>query len=741
MQELDIEGVGTLRLIRYHGHETINGAFEFELWVSADDVAIALSDGVGKVAHLRFGADDARRNHIHGIVRRFEHSNESSDAATYRVVVVPEAWRMRLRKNTRIFQQMTVVDILTQVLGDADCGDFQMAASGSYATREYTVQYRESDWQFINRLMEEEGIYYFFEHDEGSCTMVVGDTASVHESIAGDATLKFRAETGALDASLEHVHNLNFGEEVVAGKVTMRDYNFKTPALSLESSTAADVDDDLEIYDYPGNYADGDGGSQLATMLLESHQARRKTGSGASSCARMASGRKFTLEDSPRDDLNIEYLLVRIEHRGADPLAHQLGDVEPYNNKFWIMPADVPFRPERRTPKPTINGIQTAVVTGPGGEEIHTDEHGRIKVQFHWDREGAKDENSSCWVRVKQPWAGPGWGSLWIPRIGQEVVIDFIEGDPDRPLCSGAVYHAANPPPYSLPDEKTKSTIKSDSSIGGGGFNELRFEDKAGSEEIFLHGQKDWNVVIENDENQEIGHDETRHVVNDQTLDVDHDQTITIGNDRHKTVKNDQFETVERHKRIDVTSNHDETIGGDATITIKGGQTLSITGDRSVSIDGEHEESVDKNQTITITKSQTTSVGEEMSLSVTKGKSEEVGEGSTEEVGGDKTSTLKGNYELTVKKDATFTVEKNFKQDVLDTHTLISGKKFAIQCGDATVEIAKDGKISIFGKDITVKGEGTVKVEGKKLEVDSKGAVNLNASGKVKVKGSNVELN
>jgi type VI secretion system secreted protein VgrG len=733
VQVLEIEGVGELRVLRYEGHESMSRSFEFDVFVSSKDGDVALSDAVGKKAHLKFGADDERYRHVHGIVRRFEHTSETLHGAAYRVSLVPEAWRLTLRRDSRIFQEMTVIDIVKKVFSTAGFSAYQVATSGSYAKREYCVQYRETDWDFVNRLLEHEGIYYFFEHTEDACKLVIGDVPSVHDSISGDATVRFRSGTGALDAQTEHVRSLHFGEEVRPGKVTMRDYNFKTPSLTLESSTSADVETELEIYDFPGSYADGGTGGQLAGHHLDALQARRRTGMGKGNCARMTPGYKFTLEDNPRSDFNIEYLLTRVEHRGADPAADDVATVEPYANTFWVMPANAPFRPDRVTARPTINGIQTAVVTGPGGEEIHTDEHGRIKVQFHWDRLGKKDDKSSCWVRVKQPWAGAGWGSLWIPRIGQEVVIDFIEGDPDRPLCTGAVYHAQNVPPYSLPGEKTKSTIKSNSTVGGGGFNELRFEDKKGSEEIYLHGQKDWNIRIENDKNQEVGHDETH--------DVGNDQTIRIHHNRDKTVDNDQSETIGGNKGISVAKNHTESISGNESITVKGNEAIAVGLTREVMVGVANAVTVGGAHSLTVGLDLTEKSGGNITQTAGKNMTVSVGKSSNEEVKENKKAKVGKNYDLEVTENQTVKVIKDRKDDTGDNHTTVVGKKWSLQCGDATVKIEKNGNITIMGKDLTVKGTGPLKVEGKKLEVDSKGAVTLKASGKVTVKGSNVDLN
>jgi type VI secretion system secreted protein VgrG len=317
---------------------------------------------------------------------------------------------------------------------------------------------------------------------------------------------------------------------------------------------------------------------------------------GRSTCSRFISGFVFELIDHDREAFNQEYLLVHVSHTGSQPQVLEEGADSAecsYTNEFFCIPSSVEFRPRLRAQKPVVEGVQTAMVVGPEGEEIYTDEHGRVKVQFHWDREGQRNERSSCWIRVSQVWAGAGWGAMFIPRIDQEVIVDFEEGDPDRPIITGRVYHGTNTPPYALPEEKTKSTIKSDSSLGGGGSNEFRFEDKSGEEEIYLHGQKDWTIAIEHDKEQNIGNDETSEVGNNRTRTVGEDEEVTVGNNRTVTIGNDETVTLGNNRTLEVGADENITIGGnrtedvgtDQSITVGGNCTLNASG--NVTITGE----------------------------------------------------------------------------------------------------------------------------------------------------------
>jgi len=435
------------------------------------------------------------------------------------------------------------------------------------------------------------------------------------------------------------------------------------------------------------------------------------------------------------DAWNASYLVTRIEHVGANVTwqhAEREGeDVVPYRNTFDVMPADVVFRPPRVTRRPHIHGVQTAIVVGPAGEEIYVDEQGRVKVQFHWDRLGKKDDKSSCWMRVAQTWASAAFGAVFLPRINDEVVVTFIEGDPDRPLIVGSVYHGTNVPPYALPAEKTKSTVKSNSSKGGGGFNELRFEDKKGSEEVYLHAQKDWTIKVENDKNQVVGHDETLEVDHDRTKTVKHDQTATVEHDDTKTVKNDQTLTVQHDRSVTVQNDHTETVSGN--------QTISITKAQSLTVNDKQDITVAKKRTLTVNDDVSETYAAKLTLAVT----------------GDVAQTLKAKHTLDVKADQTLSV--GGKQTVTitgDSVESVSGKKslsvtgdVKITSGSSTITIKPSGEITIQGVNMTIDASGPLQLHGATVEVKADAQINLKApivngaaDGQNTVKGAMVVL-
>jgi len=548
-----ISGVSPELLVsRFDLVEGVSVPYELSVELACDD-EVKMDDALGKEGFLTLMGDAGDRI-VHGVVDRFEHTGNRGRFELYNARVVPYLRWLSLERDCRIFQNKSVPDIVKQVLQDsglpADRFDFRLQAS--YSPVEYCVQYRETDLDFVSRLLEEEGIFYFFEHSDKKHLLVFADGTVAYKEIAGGSGVTYNFSQG-LAPSEECVYRFAFSRQVRSGKMTRRDYNFEKPGLDLTKEEKAKVYEKREVYDYPGRYVEPDRGKQLSKVRLEESMTYYEVAEGDSSCVRMVPGFKFSLSDHERSEYNRDYFLTRLVTRGEQPqsLQEAAGTERggfSYSSRFTAIPASVPFRPARITPKPVVEGIQTATVVGPGGEEIYTDKYGRVKVKFHWDREKGKDEKSSCWIRVSSTFAGGQYGAIFTPRIGHEVVVDFLEGDPDRPLITGSVYNADRMPPYELPAEKTKSTTKTDSSIGGKGFNEIRFEDKKGEEQVFVHGQKNLDVRIEKDAME------------------------WIGQDRHLIVKRDQLEMVEGDKHLTVTGDRNEKVDG--TVSLKVGMDL-----------------------------------------------------------------------------------------------------------------------------------------------------------------------
>lgn len=603
----------------------LNKPYSVSLVLSTNDIDAEPVQMLGQPAKLLLTRDAVMRQ-ITGIVSEVRAGGTSREALTATVVVEPALRALEHRVNTKIFQEMTVPEILEEVLNEG-LGAWNRSVdnrtSRIYPTCEYRVQYNESDLEFCERLMEEEGIVYWFDLEDEAETLVLVDGVSDWsrvEGLHGD-TLEFSLQEGQTGAQ-EYVREFHGVSQLIPTKVATRHFDWTHPAVPIEGENSDAVEGsrphggvvspDREVYEEDERkltLSEYGGAAFGANDVEEQARLRRETQSweafvctGRSTVLQMLVGATFELVGHTNADLDGRYLITSVSHDFT-------GTGRDFGNSFECIPEGVPFRPRRRTPRPRIASIQTAKVVGPSGEEIHTDEHGRIKVQFHWDRLGANDENSSCWVRVLQPWAGAGWGFVFIPRMGMEVVVRFIDGDPDRPVVIGSVFNGEQPPPYALPDEKTKSTLKTETSLGGGGYNEWRFEDKAGEEEIFTHAQRDENEVMENDHNTNVGHDQTNTVDNDQTQDVGNNQNehvianqdLEVDANRTIQVHGDFTETIDGSETRTVSSSTTETIDAGETRTVTGGMTETISGGREQTINGDSTESINGALTQTIT--------------------------------------------------------------------------------------------------------------------------------------------
>jgi len=550
-------GDDDLLLDSFVGVERVSDPFRFVLRVLSTNLNLDIQSLLNQPVVLTFHWADGGERNIHGNICLMKLVESGSDGMTaYEAHIVPWFWFLTLFSDCRIFQNMTVPDIVEAVFKGRGFTNFKSQLQSSYTAREYCVQYRETDFNFVSRLLEEEGIFYFFEHTASEHTLVLADDVSafaVGPNLPSGGSVQFAPSTGG-SVDDDVVFTLEAEYRVTTGTASLNDYDFTKPNASLFTTLASPQSG--EAYDYPGKYTLVDNGQTYARIRLEELEVGISTVRGQSNCMGFASGYEFTLEGHFRDSANIAYSLLMVEHSGrnASYLSGQLSPFE-YTNSFEAIPNSVPFRPARRARKPVIEGTQTAVVVGKAGEEIWTDQYGRVIVQFFWDRIGTDNENSSCWIRVAQGWAGNQWGFLCIPRIGHEVIVSFLEGDPDRPIITGSVYNASQMPPYTLPDYQTKSTWKSMSSKGGGGFNELRFEDNKGSEQIFIHAEKDL----------------------------------------HQRIKNDRYETILQDAHLDITNDQFEQVGGDSHVQVKGDQNNKIGGTYSLNSGQDHQEKAGTN--------------------------------------------------------------------------------------------------------------------------------------------------
>ena len=561
--------------------EELGHPFVFEVEATSPSGSIKPEDLLGKPATVSLELLSDTKRHFHGLVCAMGTSGTDGRHFGYHLTLRPWLWLLTRRTDTRVFQNMTVEAILKKVF-EPFSPDYEFRLEGALPQYEYCVQYRETDFDFASRLMEQEGIYYWFRHEADKHTMVIVNSPGAHKPNPGQDTFEFReAAEGLLD--FEAVTQWSTRREIQPARVVLRDYDFEQPSSSLEVNTTAPRQGGsakLEHYDYPGAYTTGEAGNRYARLRMEELQARYSRIEGGGAIRNLVCGHRFTLKGHPRADQNRSHVVLASRMEMAYG-GYESGQGETYCRcRFTAMEADELFRPQRATPRPTVPGLHTAVVVGPAGQEIHTDEHGRVKIQFHWDRLGRKDEKSSCWVRVATPWAGQGWGVISLPRIGQEVVVDFLEGDPDRPLIIGQVYNGEQKPPYPLPDHATVSTARSRSSKGGAAdnFNELRFEDRKGGEYVWLQAEKDFHQRVKHDATLVVGHDQERIVRNDLTEQVEGGVKAVVGKDSATTVGGSYSLQAGQDLVIEVQGSTTQVSSGNRDVQVGGNQATSVGG-------------------------------------------------------------------------------------------------------------------------------------------------------------------
>ncbi|MBK1694018.1 type VI secretion protein ImpA [Chromatium weissei] len=542
-----ILGSEKLLLRSMTGKERFSTPFEYELTLLSTDTTIASDDLLGTAMTVALTLANNGRRFYNGYVSRFSFTGFYGRYACYQAVLVPLLWFLSRSADCRIFQNKTVPIIVKEIFSKYGLTDIADRCSGSFRQWEYCVQYRETDLNFVNRLLEHEGIYYFFEHEDGKHTLVFANGSAAHST---EFTVPFYREDVSWLSEVDHIDSLIVNKEVRSGAFVHKAFDFTAPKTRLLKTSNVPKEHALagmEVFDFQNDYVKAAEGESYAKIRLEELQAEYETVRVTGNARELACGVLFNLTDYPRADQNRKYLIIDtscVLQSNDFESTTLLNDSELFRITFTAIDSQSAYRPPRITQKPTVQGSQTAIVVGKSGEEIWTDKHGRVKVQFHWDRYGESNETSSCWIRVAQIWAGKGWGGIMIPRIGQEVIVDFLEGDPDQPIITGRVYNGDCTPPYTLPSEATKSTIKTSSSKGGAGFNEIRLEDKKDSEQIFIHAQKDY---------------ETR---------VKHDAVTWIGNEQHLIVTKNQFEQVDGKQHLTVASDQLEKVGGDKHLTV-----------------------------------------------------------------------------------------------------------------------------------------------------------------------------
>ena len=616
-----VDGMETdLQVLGFEGHEKLNQCYRFEIELVSERPDLDLDALINRPAFLAFGPAGKG---AHGVIYSIGQGDSGKRLTRYTLSLRPQLAYLAHSHDQRIFQHLSVPQVIAQVLEahgiQADAYRFQLGQT--YPERDYCVQYDESDLHFIQRLCEEEGISFYFQHSEAGNVVVFGDDQTVFPKLVPVA---YQQDSG-LVADREVVKRFGVRLETRSSHATFRDYDFEQPRLQMEAGYSSEFTPALEVYDYPGRFTTRTCGKHLAKRNLERLRADYELAEGRSD-AYLASGHFLPLTDHPRQQWNDLWLLTEVFHQGKQPqvleeaatdfsassmLAPSLfwgegwGErggtfTQGYRNRFTAIPWDIFYRPQLEHPKPKVLGGQTAVVTGPAGEEIHCDEYGRVKVQFHWDREGQADDKTSCWLRVSSSWAGDRYGGIAIPRVGMEVLVTFLEGDPDQPLVTGCLYHKEHQAPYDLPANKTRTLFKTLSSPGGEGYNELRIEDRKDAEQIYIHAQRDWDQNIEHDQKIRIGHErhdtveansysefraeEHRTTHGDRKTEVRASDHLTVGDSQHIRIGSGQF--VEAGNEIHYYSGSKVVIDAGMELTAAGGGSFLKLDPSGVTLNG-----------------------------------------------------------------------------------------------------------------------------------------------------------
>jgi len=607
-------GQNVLVLQELTGTEGLSQLFAFTLDLLAETPSIPLERMIGQRVTIRIArAGDGARG-FNGFVSRFALGRQEDSLAHYQAEIVPWLWFLTLTTNCRIFQNLTVPEVITRVFQDHGFTDVRLALEGRFERRACCVQYRESDFAFVSRLMEDEGIFYFFEHDLTRHTLVLGNTPGAHPPCPGQPRAGCDFTPGAGTRG-DVITAWQVEREIRPGKYALSDFNFETPSTSLTvgvASAASGPGARFEVYDYPGDYRTRPQGERLARLRLESEETASQVATGASTCRAFSPGFRFDLRGHYRPDLDTSYVLVGVRHSASAGSSHLSGPVpslESYTNQLTAVPLAVPFRPRRTTPRPIVPGPQTAIVVGGASDEILTDRYGRVKVQFHWDRGGGHDENSSGWIRVTQPLAGKGWGMVAVPRVGQEVVVEFLEGDPDQPIVTGRVYNAEQMPPYALPEHQATTVLQTRSTPTGdaGAFNEIRLQDTKGSELFSIRAERNAEILVEHDKLERVANRETITIGSDRRETVGGAHRVTVGRSQDMEVGTDQGTAIGRNRRVSVAGTDTLQVGGarattiGATDTLSAGRSLTITvGDQVAITTGQASVVLKKDGTITI---------------------------------------------------------------------------------------------------------------------------------------------
>ncbi|NUO79948.1 type VI secretion system tip protein VgrG [candidate division KSB1 bacterium] len=710
--ELDDNAV---KVLSFEGEESISRLFEYRFDLISSDPELDAKSILNKKATFEITRGEDEPLKIHGIISRFEQRGRTPDYVSYYAVLVPKLWRLTLNFSSNVFQKMDIEQLVSTVLKEAGLAssDFEFQLNESYPKLDYCVQYRETDFNFINRRLEHYGIFYYFDHREDNEVLVITDSTDNLKAVAQEEDIFYNPNRDPLSTS-ETVTELVCQEKVVTGKFKLKDYNYEHPTADLSADNQIDSEAPGLFYDYGDHFKDKSEGNMLVKVRNEEAYSASKVFRGRGDCRLFHAGFKYKLGKHYREDWNSEFVLTRVRARGSQGAMFAIfagvsKNVPTYENVFESIPADMPYRPPRLTPIPRIPGIMTArLESGAGDEYAFIDDHGRYRMKVPFDLTDKTNGEASRTIRLSQPYSGPGYGFHFPNHADTEIVWACVDGNVDRPIGLGTVPNPNNTSP-STGNNKAQSVIRT------AGQNELTLDDTTGSENIYLHGTKDWTIDIVNDKNQRIGNNESTNIGNNQTL--------SVGANRDKTVGASQTESVSANKTITVGGNHSETITGNMTQNVGANKNENIAIVKSLAIGAAYQVSVGAAMNETVGAAKAEEIG--------AAKSVNVGANSSENVGANKSVSAAGNISESAGKDFSMQAGKDLSANAGKKMSLSSGDDFAIsggkkgvitikdeltiKVGKATITLKKNGDISINGKKINIKGSGDIVIKGKKV--------------------------
>ncbi|GLT17063.1 type VI secretion protein VgrG [Vibrio zhanjiangensis] len=688
--------LGAFKVESFQVTEGLSAPFEMSLTVLSenDDISFeALSRKTGVLSVYGQGLAAAR--HFNGSVSELSYLGTGRRYSRYQITLVPQLWFLTQRQDCRIFQNKTAPDIIRHVFDDAGMSDYRFELAGQYQEKDYVLQYRENDHHFVQRLLAEHGMWFYFEHSDSAHTMVIVDSNDAIPELVSTplnasylGPMLFHSQGGGV-SDKEHIFDLEQVHRALTGYVSYSDYNYLTPSIPQGQDAEDKVNWDLQRYDYPGRYTSPDFGGQRSKEWMSEYKVDSHQIHASSNIMRLASGLSFEISEHPRSSVNRDYLMLSVMHSGDNPRVHEEEGADApthYQNQFVCLPRDVTYRAPKMA-SPVVDGPQTAVVVGPAGEEIYTDELGRIKVQFHWDRYGQSDEHSSCWLRVSQSMAAPNWGAVYLPRIGHEVVVTFLEGDPDRPLVTGAVYNGLHTPPYELPEHKTRTVFRTQSHKADG-YNEMHFEDDNDQEMVHFRAQKDMKTKVLNNRYRDIGNDEE----------------LKVGRNQENNVHGDRKETIHGHKTSVTKQTFMEQVEQDVTVTYNANQTINVGKNRDWYVDEHRVTHIGKNDTL--------EVGERQGSVALASRSTNIGADDSLSVGNHLQVEVNGNTSIRAEGST----------------AIVSADEIKVQVGASSLVLKSSGTIHLNGTAITIDGASDVKAIGGRVKINPSGASHGNVS-------------